>query len=259
MDHTALLYFVGPAGAGKSTLVATLQEWMQHYRYDGVSINLDPGAETVAYEAAIDVREKFTVSQIMEEYSLGTNGAQVVCADLLAVELDWIKEQIDEINCDYFLVDTPGQTELFLYREASKVLVQNLSPRAGIVLLLDPLLSKTPEGFVTQLLLASAAHLRFPIPMFPVLTKCDLLKPEEVENVREWAANLDKLAMDMPNLSGMSGVLSSELLKVLQVLALESNLLAVSSKEGEGMDDLYSIVQSTFAGGDDLEAHTDVN
>ena len=56
MDHTALLYFVGPAGAGKSTLVATLQEWMQHYRYDGVSINLDPGAETVAYEAAIDVR-----------------------------------------------------------------------------------------------------------------------------------------------------------------------------------------------------------
>jgi len=43
------------------------------------------------------------------------------------------------------------------------------------------------------------------------------------------------------------------------VLALESNLLAVSSKEGEGMDDLYSIVQSTFAGGDDLEAHTDSN
>ena len=34
--------------------------------------------------------------------------------------------------------------------------------------------------------------------------------------------------------SGMSGVLSSELLRVLQVLALESNLLAVSSKEGEG-------------------------
>ena len=50
-----------------------------------------------------------------------------------------------------------------------------------------------------------------------------------------------------------------KILKVLQVLALESNLLAVSSKEGEGMDDLYSIVQSTFAAGDDLEAHTDAN
>ena len=128
-----------------------------------------------------------------------------------------------------------------------------------MILLLDPLLSRTPEGFVTQLLLASAAHLRFPIPMFPVLTKCDLLEPEEVDNVREWSSNLDTLAMSMPNLEGMSGVLSSELLRVLQVLALESNLIAVSSKEGEGMDDLYTVVQSTFAGGDDLEAHVDSN
>ena len=85
------------------------------------------------------------------------------------------------------------------------------------------------------------------------------LKPEEVDNVREWASDLDKLAMSMPRLEGMSGVLSSELLRVLQILALESNLLAVSSKEGEGMDDLYSLIQSTFAGGDDLEAHVDTN
>ena len=247
MEHTALLYFVGPAGAGKSTLVATLQEWMQHQRYDGVAVNLDPGAETVPYQAAIDVREKFTLKEIMDEYSLGPN------------ELDWIRSHLEEINCDYFLVDTPGQTELFLYREASKVFVEHLSERSAMVLLLDPLLSRTPDGFVTQLLLASAAHLRFPIPMFPVLTKCDLLKPEEVDNVREWAADLDKLAMSMPHLEGMSGVLSSELLRVLQVLALESNLIAVSSKEGEGMDDLYSIIQSTFAGGDDLEAHVDTD
>ena len=128
-----------------------------------------------------------------------------------------------------------------------------------MILLLDPLLSRTPEGFVTQLLLASAAHLRFQIPIFPVLTKCDLLEPEEVDNVLEWAVDLDKLAMSMPHLEGMSGVLSSELLRVLQVLALESKLIAVSSKEGEGMDDLYSIIQSTFAGGDDLEAHVDTD
>ena len=85
------------------------------------------------------------------------------------------------------------------------------------------------------------------------------MEPEEIDQIREWASDLDRLAIAMPNLEGMSGVLSSELLRVLQVLALESNLLAVSSKEGEGMDDLYSIVQSTFSGGDDLEAHSDNN
>ena len=100
----------------------------------------------------------------MDQYSLGPNGAQVVCADLLALELDWLKEQVQEVSCDYFLVDTPGQTELFLYREASKVFIENLSERSGMILLLATLLSRTPECFLTQLLLASADNLRIPIP-----------------------------------------------------------------------------------------------
>ena len=85
------------------------------------------------------------------------------------------------------------------------------------------------------------------------------LNISQVDKISEWASDFDALAMAMPKMVGMSGVLSSELLRVLQILTLESNLLAVSSKEGEGMDDLYSIVQSTFAGGDDLESHADKN
>ena len=127
------------------------------------------------------------------------------------------------------------------------------------LMLFDPLLSRTPTGFVTQLLLAAAAHLRFPVPMFPVLTKSDLLEPEEVDRILSWAVNLEVLRGDMPPGEGMSAVLSGELLRVLQTLALESQLVAVSAKEGEGMDELYSLVQSAFAGGDDLEAHVDAH
>ena len=46
---------------------------------------------------------------------------------------------------------------------------------------------------------------------------------------------------------------------MLQTLALESQLVTVSAREGEGMDELYSLVQSAFAGGDDLEAHVDAH
>ena len=55
----------------------------------------------------------------------------------------------------------------------------------------------------------------------------------------------------------MEGVLSSEMLKVLRTLTLESRLTPTSSKEGQGMEDLYSLVQSSFAGGEDIEAHRD--
>ena len=108
-------------------------------------------------------------------------------------------------------------------------------------------------------LLAAAAHLRFPVPMFPVLTKSDLLEPQEVDRILSWASDLELLRGDMPPAEGMGEVLSGELLQVLQTLALESQLVAVSSQEGEGMEDLYALVQSAFAGGDDLEAHVDAH
>ncbi len=257
MSHTALLYFVGPAGAGKSTLVASFQDWMTANGYEAVTVNLDPGAESVPYEVGIDVRERFTLTEVMEEYSLGPNGAQVVCSDLLALEIDWLANQIKDIDCDYILVDAPGQTELFLYREASNIFIRGLSPSTGLVMLFDPLLSSTPSGFVTQLLLASAAHLRFPVPLFPVLSKCDLIKQEKVDSVVEWASNLDILEMSLDMGAGMEGILSSEMLKVLRTLTLESRLIPSSSKEGQGMEDLYSLVQASFAGGDDIEAHRD--
>ena len=98
MSHTALLYFVGPAGAGKSTLVASFQDWMTASGYEAVTVNLDPGAETVPYEVGIDVRERFTLASVMDEYSLGPNGAQIVCSDLLALEIDWLADQIKEIE-----------------------------------------------------------------------------------------------------------------------------------------------------------------
>ena len=259
MRHTALLYFVGPAGAGKSTLVASLQEWLALQRFDGIALNLDPGAETIPYAPDIDVRERFTLRDVMAEYGLGPNGAQVVCADLLAVELEWLRQELDAVHCDYVLADAPGQTELFLYREAPRVLVEGLSPRTGLVMLFDPLLSRTPAGFVTQLLLAAAAHLRFPVPMFPVLTKSDLLEPQEVDRILGWAADLELLRGDMPPAEGMGEVLSGELLRVLQILTLESQLVAVSAQDGEGMEGIYALVQSAFAGGDDLEAHVDAH
>ena len=63
------------------------------------------------------------------------------------------------------------------------------------------------------------------------------------------------MSLDMG--AGMEGILSSEMLKVLRTLTLESRLIPSSSKEGQGMEDLYSLVQASFAGGDDIEAHRD--
>ena len=47
MDGTSppVLFVVGTAGAGKSTLVTSFQRWSRFLEVETLAINLDPGAE----------------------------------------------------------------------------------------------------------------------------------------------------------------------------------------------------------------------
>jgi len=64
-DGTAppVLFVVGTAGAGKSSLVTAFQRWARFLEVDALAINLDPGAEKVDYDTEFDVRESSPLSK----------------------------------------------------------------------------------------------------------------------------------------------------------------------------------------------------
>jgi len=130
------IYFVGTAGAGKSTLVKSYREWMENMSYDAITLNLDPGAEFLPYTPDVDIRENISLESVMQEYNLGPNGAQVVAADLMIQEVERVKELIDSYDSDYVLVDTPGQLELFAFRESSSQLVRALGEDSNALIYL---------------------------------------------------------------------------------------------------------------------------
>ena len=143
------LYFVGTAGSGKSSLTHAFKLWMDRMGYNAAAINLDPGVAHLPYSPDIDIREWFVLSEIMDEYGLGPNGAQIVAADLTALRAGEIKTLTDELSSDYFLIDTPGQMELFTFRECSSIIIKALNEQgSAIVFLYDPMLSTTPSSFV---------------------------------------------------------------------------------------------------------------
>src|SRR5437016_13553933 len=80
------LYFLGTAGSGKSTMVYAFQLWMNSQGLDCVTVNLDPGAESLQYSPDLDVRDYVNLSEIMEEQDLGPNGAQVAAADMIGMD-----------------------------------------------------------------------------------------------------------------------------------------------------------------------------
>ncbi|MEW6069140.1 MAG: ATP/GTP-binding protein [Candidatus Thermoplasmatota archaeon] len=251
---TVLLYLVGTAGSGKSMLTHTFTHWMELNNYSAIPVNLDPGAETLPYTPEIDIRDWLSLRRVMEEYSLGPNGAQIACADLLALKVEDLKKELDSYECDYFIIDTPGQIELFAFRESSKQIVEKLGGNALMGYLFDSLLTRTPSGFVSQAMLSATVQFRFAIPAVNLLSKCDLLNEEEIARIKRWVEEpyqlLEEAVAEEPS---MQKQLSIELLKLLEELRAYKTLTPISAETFFGMEDLYNAAQQVFYGGEELE------
>lgn len=250
MDIT---FVTGTAGSGKSYLTNALKEWYVGRGEDAIAVNLDPGVVTLPYEPDVDVRETIDLNGIMEEYSLGPNGALILAADMVATQLGEIQESIDSYKPEYVIVDTPGQTELFAFRESGEYIVKEMRSDSKVLLfLLDPLLANTPVNFLSLALLSASVGLRMNVPKITVLTKRDMAK-DAVKRIMEWSKEAkvfeDALAgtKDSEQYS-----LYSELFRSLRRLSFGADLYPVSSVTQEGIVALVGEITRLGRGGEEL-------
>jgi GTPase SAR1 family protein len=249
-----MIYFIGTAGSGKSTLTYSFQQWLTRQGFNSIIINLDPGAENLHYVPDIDIREWLRLSDIMEEYDLGPNGAQIVCADMLAFRIQEVKDILDTFKTNYVLVDTPGQIELFSFRKASNIVVDTLGrDRSILAFLFDPFIGSVPNGFISLIMLAATIQFRFNLPEITLLSKADLIDPGDLEKMVEWSKDVDKLSSDsMAESKQVDDHISYELLKVLESMDVVKELIPSSSETGEGLVEIYNLCQQEFMASDDL-------
>ncbi len=257
-DETAI-YFTGTAGAGKSTLVARYEEWAKQHGLSTLTVNLDPGAEVLPYQPDYDIRETIRLDEVMDEHGLGPNGAQIAAADMIALQLGDIRDELDSFRADQVLIDTPGQLELFVFRLSGKLIVEGLRPDHSVIAyLLDPYLARTATGFSSQLMLAATTQFRFQQPMVHVLSKGDLLDAESLETIQAWGHDAEALEADIlaeePN---MSREMAAQVSRLLESFGLQHNLIPTSSESGEGLDELYAIVQSAVGEREDATPEYD--
>ena len=228
-------------------------EWLTNNGIDTVTINLDPGVDMLPYEADIDIREWVSLEEVMSEYNLGPNGAQIVAADLMAINIKKITSILEGVKTQYVLVDTPGQLELFAFRESSNVIVEAFGKEKSMVVYLsDPMLCKTSNGFVSNMVLSSLVQFRLQLPTINILTKADVLKEEERDMLINWFENPDALYDDLlDNDRNPQTVVGTELFRAVEDVGIFGQMRAVSATENIGLEEIYNATQLEFFAGDD--------
>lgn len=249
------LFVTGPAGTGKSTFCATMKDWLLMQGYDAAVVNLDPGADFIPYEAEIDVRDIVSISDVMEKYSLGPNGAQVVAADLIVENVEEITSRMEEFSDYYFIFDTPGQIELFSFRPGSRILVEKIAAgKSMLAFLADGILAQSASGYISQKMLYGSVMSRFFQPMMFVINKTDLLEPESLDRIRQWESAPDILEdAFLRESTQMLKDYYQAVVRSFTEISLISKLFMTSSQDMEGFEDIYSEMSLFFRGGEDVD------
>ena len=250
MDVT---FVTGTAGSGKSLLTSALKNWYVNRGEDAIAVNLDPGVVDLPYEPDVDVRDKIQLQEVMQEYGLGPNGALILAADLTATKIAEIHDEIDSFRAENVIIDTPGQTELFAFRESGEFIVSEVKADSKVLLfLVDPLLAGTPANFLSLALLSASVGLRLNIPKITVLTKRDIAR-DGVRRIAEWSKDTrvfeDALAETK---NGEQYALYSELFRSIRKLSFGADLYPVSSTTQEGLIALVGEMSRIARGGEEF-------
>ena len=248
------VFISGTAGSGKSLLSSKLQDYYSKNGAFAAILNLDPGVENTPYTCDVDVRDYVDYVSIMQQYELGPNGAMVMANDLIASKIGDIENEVNQVNPDYLIVDTPGQIELFAYRSSGRFIVDNISSDEKTnVFLFDGSLITTPVNFVSIALLATSIRLRLNLPTINVLTKTDLIG-DKLKDILQWSTDLKALENAIgKDTDGETYSLTTNILRGLNLGGFVQGLIPISNVTGEGFLNLEGALSRILNLGEEVE------
>jgi len=254
--NTRYVYILGPAGSGKSTLTASLANIIESHNLTVARVNLDPGAEWTPYEPDVDVRNYIKLRDVMEKYKLGPNGGLIVSVDLIINYINDIVRTIEDMEPDYVLIDTPGQMELFAFRETGANIAKILggSKNSAVLFLIDSFSMKRPSIMASMLLLAASTYVKFMFPQINVLTKIDKISDLDLKQIIEWSQDLNTLSDALESeMQETKREISRDILLIVSNLGFLGELVPVSSFKSETTMELYAELQRVFSTEDETE------
>lgn len=253
MTSKTVVIFVGPAGSGKSTIVYAYAKWIHEFLgHRPYKVNLDPAAEYIPYEPDYDIRTVVDAHRVAKEFGLGPNGALLKSMDLIAERIDEVVNVIRSSDNHFVLIDTPGQMEVFLFRDVAFKLANGLKSAAKnmvAVFVVDADVVKRYEDYAFLAIISVAIQTRLGIDVVPVINKIDLAPVNEI--VGDVISDIDTVISKLNGL-GVYGDMMKELLNVIAMYSKAVRVPRISAKNFVGLEELHRIVHEITCSCGDL-------
>lgn len=252
----SIIVFTGPAGSGKTSLVKAYSEWVRRTLLLRTAVvNLDPGVEEPGYKPVLDIRDFFTLRDVMVKYGLGPNGAFIKSSELIADYMEDILGRPPFSNIekwDLVVVDTPGQMEAFIFRPASSVFLRRVSRLGNTVLvyLIDSSSIENVTDAVTLWFIYVLLQVKTGLPTIPVISKSDMARNREIVKLLI-ERPMDLLGMIRDD-TGFAGDIIPDLLSIALKTMGPLRAVEVSALNKEGMDKLHVLLHEVFCACGDL-------
>jgi GPN-loop GTPase len=226
---TALLA-IGMAGSGKTSLLQRINSYLSQNKKKRYILNLDPATLDLPYHANIDIRDTVDYKKVMENYSLGPNGAILTSLNLFTTKFDQVLDLIDakKSKLDYLLVDTPGQIEIFTWSASGAIITDTISASypTAVLYIIDTPRSVSPTTFMSNMLYACSILYKTKLPFILCFNKTDVVSHDFcVEEDNYMSTLIHSMCM------------------VLEEFYSHLNVVGVSAATGDGMEELFEAVK----------------
>lgn len=221
---------LGSAGSGKTLLTSSFSKFLRREGYSVKLLNLDPGVISLPYTPDFDVRKYFTLDKIMKETGLGPNGAMLEAMDRLAAL------EIPRMDADFVIYDTPGQLEVFAFRDSGRAIFRGMKDAYGIFVI-DA--TSSLNALPGLLLYSLTIHYTLELErVINVVNKVDLIDEGRRRAIKEMVTRFQP----MEKTSGMLQELEVEISDLLSRFVYVHRTPLISAKTMEGFDELLTIL-----------------
>ena len=176
---------IGAPGSGKTTYIKAMKEFYSQCGRKALTINLDPANDNKNSIFDIDIRKLIDLEDVEKKLKLGPNGSFLYCINFLNDNISWLEEQINQekySNYFYYLIDTPGQIEIFTVSPEFKNICdyitneKKLNIKLCCVNLIECINMCDMPKYIFSIFSVLNSMINLALPQVNFISKCDLIK-----------------------------------------------------------------------------------